>query len=79
MPSRFSLLAEAVLSNQRAWTIFGSFRQLGLFLAEGVTKATVSAISSGTARNAPIGPHSQVQKAIARKTANGIELEPAAR
>jgi hypothetical protein len=32
---------------------------------------TVSALSSGTARKAPMGPHSQVQKAIARKTANG--------
>src|SRR5262249_24777816 len=41
-------------------------------LPTALLRVTVSAISSGTAKKAPIGPQNQVQKAIARNTAKGL-------
>ena len=41
-------------------------------------KTTRPTIDSGTARNAPIGPHSQVQNAKRQKDHQRIEREPAA-
>src|SRR5262249_22300320 len=44
----------------------------GFASAKACSIVTVAAISSGTARNAPTGPHSHVQNATERKTANGF-------
>src|SRR5215470_7401257 len=52
-------------------------RQSGSLLSSGGNRwviVTRKTTVSGTARNAPIGPHSQAQKAIASRTASGLSV-----
>src|SRR5205085_9795730 len=67
----------SMIFSENRCPLFGIMLYPGKFISScGQTcpRTTMQTISSGTARNAPIGPHSHVQNTSAKNTKNGLSV-----